>query len=84
MPEIHVINGQPRECSDAITARGLTAEWLADPEATEKKIAEILADEAAARHANLTRPKHETQVVLEADTTSGSIPRPRRARPASE
>ena len=77
MPEIHVVNGEPRECSDAITARGLTAEWLADPVATEAKIATILAAEAVAR----TTDAATNQIVLPPDTVSGPTPS-RRTRPA--
>lgn len=70
MPEIHVINGEPRECSDAITARGLTQEWLADPDATDAKAAGILADEAAARAVS---PSLLTPAELSSETT---LPRP--------
>ena len=85
MPEIHVVNGQPRECSDAIRARGLIDEWLSNPDATEVKVAELLAAEAAERATHPPVPKHQqNQTVLPPTTSTGPIPprRPRSAEPA--
>lgn len=79
MPEIHIINGQPRECSDAVRARGLIEEWLADPDTTDAKIAKVLADEAEQR----TRDRASNQIAKGANTSSGPIP-PRRPRPEKE
>lgn len=77
MPEIHVVQGEPRECSDAIVARGLVEEWIAQPDATEKKIARILADEAR------TRDTARNDTIKAPETSSGPTP-PRRPRPEKE
>jgi len=88
MPEIHVVNGQPRECSDAIRARGLIDEWLSNPDATEVKVADILAAEATERAT--PPPKHQaiadaarTDIVKPTETPAGPTP-PRRRAPEPE
>lgn len=71
MPEIHIVNGKPRQCSDAITARGLTEEWLKDPEGTEAKVAKQLAAEADARAKNAA-PRREPRTLIE-DPTAENV-----------